>query len=220
MNSRKLVNFLMKTFFIGGIAGLIVSFFVKPEDYATYLSPFNFIELSGLVIFFIGLGLTFSVLSMTGFFAHLYIHRMGMSLFRSFWPSVQVVLIAFILFDLVYFPYQAADGVPVYYFILIAAALLAYGWLVAKIKAKETHKHAFIPALFFMVVITTLEWVPALSVDGTDYVWLMIAPLLACNTYQMLTLHRITKADDGRKQQNGKGKNKKTPAKNTGAANA
>lgn len=86
MNSRNLVNFLWKTFIIGGIAGLVVSFFVKPQDYATYLSPFDFIEVVGLILFFVGLGLTFSVVSMTGFFAYLFIHRMGLNMFRSFRP--------------------------------------------------------------------------------------------------------------------------------------
>lgn len=42
-----------------------------------------------------------------------------------------------------------------------------------------------------MVVFTTVEWVPGLMVDGTDYAWLMVVPLLVCNTYQMLTLHRL-----------------------------
>ncbi|WP_087975109.1 KinB-signaling pathway activation protein [Oceanobacillus rekensis] len=212
MNSRKLVNFLFKTFIIGGVAGLLISFIIKPEDYATYLSPFDFIEVLGLFLFFIGLGLTFSVVSMTGFFAYLFIHRMGLNLFRSFWSTVQVLLIAFVLFDLVYFPYQGSNGeVAIYWYILMAAALLGVGWIVAKIKAKETNKHAFIPALFFMVVITTVEWVPGLQVEGTDYAWLMIVPLLACNTYQLLVLHRITNIDAAKQTGNGTKKSKKAP---------
>ncbi|MGJ9460334.1 KinB-signaling pathway activation protein [Oceanobacillus sp. CF4.6] len=219
MNSRKLVNFLFKTFIIGGITGLIISFFIKSEDYATYISPFDFMEVLGLFLFFFGLGLTFSVVSMTGFFAYLFIHRMGLNLFRSFWPTIQVLLIAFVLFDLVYFPYQATNGeVAVYWYILMAAALLSVGWIVAKQKAKETNKHAFIPALFFMVVITTVEWVPGLQVEGTDYAWLMIAPLLACNTYQLLTLHRITKSDEATQNENQKGT--KAPKKQAGAKKA
>ena len=210
MNSRKLVNFLFKTFIIGGIAGLLISFIIKPEDYATYLSPFDFMEVVGLLLFFVGLGLTFSVVSMTGFFAYLFIHRMGLNLFRSFWPTVQVLLIAFVLFDLVYFPYQGSNGeIAIYWYILMAAALLLVGWIVAKIKAKETNKHAFIPALFFMIVISTVEWVPGLQVEGTDYAWLMIVPLLACNTYQLLTLHRITKADETNQTGNGTKREKK-----------
>ncbi|CDQ41349.1 hypothetical protein M948_20910 [Virgibacillus sp. CM-4] len=206
MNSRKLVHFFFKTLFIGGIAGLVTSFFVKADDYAAFLNPFDLMEIFGLVIFFIGIGFVFSVVSQTGFFAYLFIHRFGLGMFRSFWPTVQVLLIAFVVFDLVYFPYKATDGeVALYWYILMSAAILGYGWIVAKIKANETNKQAFIPALFLMVVITTIEWVPGLRTEGTDYAWLMIIPLLACNTYQLLALHRINnRVDDKSKKSTSK----------------
>lgn len=192
LNTRILVNFFWKAFWLGGLAGLIASFFIRPEEYLTYMSPFDAMELFGVFVFFLGLGLTFAAVSMTGFFAYLFVNRMGLNVFKGYWPTVQVGLIIFILFDLVYFPYRATDGeVAIYWFILIAAAMLLIGWIVAKIKAKGTNSTAFIPALFFMVVFTTVEWVPGLMVDGTDYAWLMIVPLLVCNTYQMLTLHRL-----------------------------
>ncbi|RDW21910.1 KinB-signaling pathway activation protein [Oceanobacillus arenosus] len=221
MNSRKLVNFLFKTLIIGGIAGLAISFFVEADVYAVNLSPFNFMEIIGLIIFNIGLGFTFSALSMTGFFAYLFINRFGFSFFRSFWPAVQVLLIAFILFDLIYFPYQAADGnTSIIWFVLMAAILFVYGLIIARIKAKETNKRAFIPALFLMVVMTAIEWVPGLQTDGLDYAWLMIAPLLACNTYQLLALHRVTKVDEKKKMESTKKKKTPTSAKKVGASKA
>lgn len=192
MNSRKVVGLFWRTLLIGGVIGLITSFFVNPGIYAENFNPFQAMELFGLILFYFGFGLLASVVSQTGFFAYLFIHRFGLGLFRSFWPTVQVLLIAFVLFDLVYFPYKAADGeVSIFWFILMTAALFVFGWIVAKIKAKETKPIAFIPALFFMIVITTVEWVPALRVEGTEYAWLMIIPLLACNTYQLLILHRL-----------------------------
>lgn len=179
MDTRSLVNFLLKTFIIGGIAGLGISFFTNTEEYITYLSPIDLWEILGLVLFFSGLGFTFSVVSMTGFFAYLFINRFCLSIFKSFWPTVQVLLIAFILFDLVYFPYTGTEGISIFWFILMAAAIFAIGWIVARKKAKETNRKAFLPTLFFMIVITTVEWVPGLQVQGTDYAWLMIVPLLA-----------------------------------------
>ncbi|AXI07661.1 KinB-signaling pathway activation protein [Oceanobacillus zhaokaii] len=221
MNSRKLVNFLFKTLIIGGIAGLVISFFVQAEVYAANLSPFNIMEILGLIVFNIGLGFTFSALSMTGFFAYLFIHRFGLGFFRSFWPAVQVLLIAFILFDLVYFPYKAADGeTSLIWFIFMAAALLVYGLIIAQIKAKGTNKHAFIPALFLMVVMTTIEWVPGLQTEGSNYAWLMIAPLLACNTYQLLALHRVTKVDEKKTTEHTKKKETPTSAKKVGTSKA
>ncbi|MFB4170022.1 KinB-signaling pathway activation protein [Virgibacillus sp. JSM 102003] len=194
MNSRKWVGLFLKTLLIGGVVGLITSFFVKATLYTEFLNPFNFMELTGLIIYFTGLGLLFSIISQTGFFVYLFINQFGLSLFRTFWPTVQVLLIAFVVFDLVYFPYNAADGdVSLFWFILMAAGILGYGWIIAKIKARETNQRAFIPALFLMVVMTAIEWVPGLRTSGTDYAWLMIISLLACNTYQLLVLHRITK---------------------------
>lgn len=192
MNSRKLVGLFFKTLFIGGLVGLIASFFVKSDDYWRFLQPFDLWEISGLVLFFIGLGLISSVVSQTGFFAYLFINRFGLSIFRSFWSTVQLLLIAFVVFDLIYFPYKETSGdVPLYVFVLMSFGILLYGILIASIKAKETKRRAFIPALFLMVVITAVEWVPALRASA-DYAWLMILPILACNTYQLLILHKLT----------------------------
>ncbi|SFB37495.1 KinB signaling pathway activation protein [Lentibacillus halodurans] len=193
MNSRKWVGLFVKTLLIGGAAGLLTSFFVKPAYYTNNLDPFNGFELIGVVLFFLGLGFVFSVISQTGFFAYLFINRFGLSLFRTFWPTVQVLLIAFVVFDLIYFPYTGVNGdISIVWFILMAAAILAYGWIISEIKARQTNRRAFIPALFLMVVMTAIEWVPGLRTSGTDYAWLMIIPLLACNTYQLLILHRLT----------------------------
>lgn len=192
LTSRKWVGLFVKTLLLGGITGLITSFFVKPEYYINNLNPFNAFELLGVVLFFLGLGFVFSVISQTGFFAYLFINRFGLSLFRTFWPTVQVILIAFVVFDLVYFPYNGTDGISILWFILMAAAILAYGWIIAEIKARQTKRRAFIPSLFLMVVMTAIEWVPGLRTEGMDYAWLMIIPLLACNTYQLLILHRLT----------------------------
>ncbi|WP_042145477.1 KinB-signaling pathway activation protein [Paucisalibacillus sp. EB02] len=205
MNSRKVVNLFLKTLALGGIVGLIVSFFVNVNGaYTENLQPFNFIGLIGVMVFFIGHGLLYSAVSQTGFFAYLYVHRLGLSIFRSFWPTVQIVLIAFVVFDLIYFPYKRSEGeVSLIWFILAAAALVIYGWIIAKIKAKETKKHAFIPALFFMVAFTVVEWVPALRIGlvGADFSIIMIITLLACNTYQLLILHRLNNSSNEKVKQ-------------------
>ncbi|COF55335.1 Uncharacterised protein [Streptococcus pneumoniae] len=75
--------------------------------------------------------------------------------------------------------------------ILVAGILFVFGAIVAYVKSKETNKKAFVPALFFMVVVTILEWVPALRINDTDWLYLMVIPLLLCNAYQLLVLHRL-----------------------------
>lgn len=198
MNTRKLVRLFFTTLFLGGLVSLVTSFFLRYDLYLDNLKPFNFLGLIGLFYWYILYGFLYSIISQAGFFAFLFINRMGLSLFRSFWPMVQYALVAFVVFDLIYFPYQATKGdVALFWYILMSGAILAYGLFIANLKAKETNARAFAPALFLMVVMTTIEWVPGLQVEGTDYAWLMIFSLLACNTYQLLMLHRLT----GREEQ-------------------
>ncbi|SFG12033.1 KinB signaling pathway activation protein [Halobacillus alkaliphilus] len=192
MNSRKWVRLFLTTLLLGGVLTLVTSFIFKQDSYVEVLQPFQLFELVGLILFFSGLGFIFSVISQMGFFAYLTVNQFGKGLFRSFWPALQLFLIAFTLFDLVYFRYQAAEEGSIGVYLLTALGILAISLVVAFIKAKETKSYAFIPALFFMVVVTTVEWVPALRAQGSDYIWMMIIPLLACNAYQLLVLHRLT----------------------------
>lgn len=194
LNTQKLVRMFFTTLLLGGLATLMTSFFVINDVYAAAISPMDWMDLLGLVIFYIGLGLVFAVISQTGFFAYLFINRMGLGLFKALWPLVQVVLILFVLFDLVYFPYKA-DGntISLFLLILMSLGILAVAVVVATIKMKETNVTAFIPTVFLMVVMTTIEWVPGMRAEGTDYAWLMIIALLVCNAYQILLLHRLAK---------------------------
>lgn len=200
MNSRNWVRLFFSTLLLGAISTLITSFFVKADSYMEYLQPLDLFEVVGLLLFFTALGLVFSLISQMGFFAYLTINQFGLGLFRSFWNPLQVGLIAFVLFDLVYFRYQGSEGEgSLLAYIFTALGILAFGWIVAERKARETNRKAFIPALFFMVAITSIEWVPGLRTTGSDYAWLMIVPLLLCNGYQLLLLHRLTNTD-GRKE--------------------
>ncbi|MCA0972618.1 KinB-signaling pathway activation protein [Halobacillus litoralis] len=193
MNSRKWVRLFLSTLLIGGGLTLILSFIFKQQSYAEALQPFQIGELIGLLLFFSGLGFIFSVISQMGFFAYLTVNQFGKGLFRTYWTPVQWFLIAFTLFDLIYFRYRAAEeGSSLWPFVLTAVVLLGLSWIIATIKAKETKPQAFTPALFFMFVVTTVEWVPALRAENSDYVWLMVIPLFVCNAYQLLLLHRLT----------------------------
>ncbi|UOQ44568.1 KinB-signaling pathway activation protein [Halobacillus salinarum] len=192
MNSRKWVRMFLTTLLLGGVLTLISSFFIKQDAYARVFHPFQGLEFLGVLLFFAGLGFIFSVISQMGFFAYLTIHQFGLGFFRSLWMPIQVGLIGFALFDLVYFRYQSADGESFWGYFFTALVLFVIALLTAAQKAKETNRKAFIPALFFMVVVTTIEWVPALRTQGFDYVTLMIIPLVACNIYQLLLLHRLT----------------------------
>src|SRR5690606_13331200 len=148
-----------------------------------------------VVFWLIGVGFIFSIISQMGFFAYLTVHRIGQGLFKGAWSPAQIVLIAFVLFDLIYFRYQvfAVEGESITEYVLVPVGLLVFALIIAYFKRKQTNSKAFLPALFFMFVVTVIEWVPAIRVNDESWLYLWIFPLLVCNAYQLLILPKITK---------------------------
>lgn len=152
-------------------------------------------EFFALAIWFFGVSSIFSVISQMGFFAYLTIHRFGLGIFGSvkLWNAVQIVIIAFVLFDIVYLRYtsfaEKGDSIAPYF--IPAILLLVIGVIVAYFKQKATNRDAFVPALFFMIVVTTLEWFPVLKANDFKWVTIMFVALIVSNAWQLLILHRL-----------------------------
>lgn len=194
VNSRKVVFIFWSTLLIGSISGGTVGILLNLDEYVGGGAANFFVGL----IWMLGISAAFTLVSQMGFFAYLFVHRFGLGLSRShaLWNRIQWILIVFVFFDLVYFRYIAfgrEDSIWSYF--IIPTALFLYALLIAWIKAKETNKGAFVPALFFMFVITTIEWIPALVVNNTNWLYLYLTPILIGNTYQLLLLHRLHKKD-------------------------
>ncbi|ARK28558.1 KinB-signaling pathway activation protein [Halalkalibacter krulwichiae] len=191
MNSRKVVYLFFTTLLVGSISGTIVGFILEFNVY----TEGSFLNMLFGIIWMIGISAAFSLISQMGFFAYLTVHRFGLGLFKSqkLWNYVQLILIAFTVFDLIYFRYVAfaETGETIWGYMVMPLLLLFYGIVIAFIKAKGTNKGAFIPALFFIVVVTTIEWVPALTVNDPKWLWLYFTPLITANTWQLLILHRL-----------------------------
>lgn len=139
-------------------------------------------------------GATISVLSQMGFFAYLIVRFIAIGIFRNkwTWDMLQIIVIIIALFDLVYLPYVSfsSDGgfwgyLPLPLIMLAVAVLIAY-W-----KTKMTNKSAFIPTLFFMSAVTIMEGVPALKLNNAASTVYMLVPLVACNAWQILILHKV-----------------------------
>lgn len=194
MNSRKLVQMFFKTLFIGGLVGLITSFFVMSGEYAQYLNPIDFKELLGVTLFFLGYGLVFTVVSQTGFFAYLFINQYGGSLFKGLWPTVQLLFVMLVVAALIYVPPK--DQITLGTYIILAVIIVIVGAIVGYIKVKQTNFTALIPALFLMIVMTVLEWTPVLRGGDFQYMVLVLPTLLGANVYQLITLHYVTKIDE------------------------
>lgn len=181
---------MILTWVISGWQGLIHGGDTLPEILA-----------AGIWLLFVGL--LFSVVSQMGFLAYLMIHRFGLGIFKPrLWNWVQLVLIAFVLFDLVYlrhisFSEQNESWTQ---FIALPLILLIIGVVTAIVKAKLTNHKAFIPALFFIVVVTTLEAIPTILQNDSNWVTLMTATLLTCNVWQVLVIQRLTKVEENKHQ--------------------
>ena len=201
MNSRNWVRLFISTLLVGALSTAIVGFAVKWDEYSELFVSFDLIEILSILLWLIGVGFIFSIISQMGFFAYLTVHRFGLGIFRSLWNPVQLVLIAFVFFDLVYFRYQvfATKGESLNSYIGTALLLLLLSLVIAYYKMKQTNKHAFVPALFFMYVVTTIEWFPALRVNEESWLYLMLLPLLICNAYQLLILHKLNTATNAKK---------------------
>lgn len=195
VTSRIWVRLFMTTLLIGAITTAIVGFIINWNEYVNYFADFRIINILSALFWFILWGVLYSVISQMGFFAYLTVHRFGLGIFKSvsLWNGVQVVIILFVLFDLVYLRYEtfAKSGDSLLPYIVLAVLLLIPALVTAWFKAKQTNREAFIPALFFMIVVTVVEWFPVLRVNEHSWVYLMLFSLLACNAYQILILHKL-----------------------------
>lgn len=192
VNSRHVVRLFFSTLLLGGLSGGVVGFVARWDSFKPLFSSMAFGEILMTFFWLIGVGLIFSVISQMGFFAYLTLHRFGLGFFRSLWNPVQVVLIFFVLFDLVYFRFITfGKNESVLSYLLVAIILFLAGLIVAYVKSKATNKQAFIPTLFFMTVVTIIEWIPVLRVNDEAWLYFMLIPLLLCNAYQVLILHKI-----------------------------
>ncbi|WP_374018091.1 KinB-signaling pathway activation protein [Paenibacillus thiaminolyticus] len=140
-------------------------------------------------------GFTVSAYSQMGFFAYLTLNFIAIGLFKKTWPYIQVVLTVIALLDLMFLRMLLADngsqrGGDAMNDILLGLAVLAVALIVGYFKVKATNRTAFIPTLFFMIAITSVETLSALNISGIA-TWYVYLPLAACNAYQVLMLNRI-----------------------------
>jgi KinB signaling pathway activation protein len=214
VTSRNWVKLFLTTLAIGGLTSAIVGFIVRWSEFQPYFTELKFLDILSTTIWLIVMGFLFSVISQMGFFAYLTVHRFGLGIFKSswLWNGVQLILTLFVLFDFVYLRYVsfAKKGDSLFPYIGLAVLILVISLLVAFLKMKQTNKSAFIPALFFMIVATIIEWVPVLRVNERSWLYLMMFALLACNAYQLLILHKLNvRSEQERKKLTGS-KSKKT----------
>lgn len=180
MRLNKLIFLFWTTLVIGALSALVIGLILQITDH-----EFGFMGYKGIGFNFTTMvmgGLMFSVLSQMGFFAYLTINYIALSIFRRkyLWLVTQVIIIVIVLFDLVWFSYLTVSVI-----LLIVSVGVTY-W-----KVKMTNPTAWIPCLFFMIAATSIEALPGLQQNNWASILFMGVPLLACNTWQILQLHRL-----------------------------
>lgn len=200
LTSRNWVRLFFTTLIIGGITTGILGFFIRWGEFQPYFEDFQIGKIISTFIWLVGVGFIFSVVSQVGYFAYLTIHQFGLGIFKSIslWNAVQLVITLFALFDVIYLRYDkfASANESVLPYIGLALIVLIPGLIVAFLKSKQGKSSTFVSALFFMVVVTILEWTPVLRVNEQSWVYLMVFPLIICNAYQILALPKYLKRSE------------------------
>lgn len=141
-------------------------------------------------------GTMIGAFSQMGFFAYLTLNYIALSILRKkyLWNALQAYTSLFAVLGLGYMLYENRASFNNWLFWALPIVLAGIALIVANIKVRQTNGTAFVPTLFLMVVVTFIEAWPALGAENnTSAVIFMFAPLIACNAYQILMLHRLVK---------------------------
>ena len=192
MSLRKWAKLFGTSIAIGGIVSLVVGVVMA------YLDPDFAIPKADDWIYnlftFLFSGLTLGAFAHMGFFAYLTLNYIALSIFKKpyLWVALQGFATLFALVEVVINLYDTSLPASTYWLLpaLLVLASAAVSWR----KARETTKSAWVPSLFFLIVVTVLEGNPAFRSGSISSLIYMLLPLFACNTYQILQLHRILEA--------------------------
>ncbi|CDZ99528.1 hypothetical protein BN1050_00143 [Metalysinibacillus saudimassiliensis] len=204
MTIRNWIKFFFVASLIGGAVNGVFSLIIRWDFFQPYVTAGEWGEFFAAFAWMIFLGITMSVIAQAGFFAYLTLHQVAVNIFRSLtlWNWVQLLLIIIALVDVIAFRFiPQADTTKdwIVYSVLIIV-LVGGSVLTAMKKVKMTgKKHVLISALFFMIVITTLEWTIALmgrDAKIDEYVALLLFPLLAVNAFQLLMLPKYNEQSE------------------------
>lgn len=142
----------------------------------------------------LGYGMLVSVYSQLGFFAYLVLNYMGTGVFsRKVWQYIQLVLAVLALLELIFLRTFVGGDRNVVSDLALGLGILLTAIIVAYFKVRSTNISAWIPTFFFMTAVTILEAIGVLRIGVDSATVFIVVPLIACNAFQILMLHRILK---------------------------
>ncbi|WP_379136946.1 KinB-signaling pathway activation protein [Paenibacillus sp. sgz500958] len=157
--------------------------------------PIEFKSASDFLIFLLilfGYGLLVSVYSQLGFFAYLILNYMGTGVFpRKAWKYIQLVLAILSVFELIFLRAFVGGERNTGSDLILALAILMSALIVSFFKVRKTNVSAWIPTFFFMTAISIVEIIGVLRIGVDSATVFIVIPLIACNAFQILRLHRI-----------------------------
>lgn len=189
MTLKYLIQFYRNTLLIGVIVTYISSLIFGYDKVTKYLVAGEVGEFVAASIWFVVVGLLVATISQLAYFIYLFINQLGIGIFGRIWPHVQIVVTIFAIFDLVYFRFLRFGGTDqIVSFIWLPIVVIIFAIITSNIKNKQSKKNLWIPSMFFMIVMTTVELIPFLRVEDTSWIYLTIFGLLLCNSYQLIML--------------------------------
>lgn len=182
MTIRKLFFLFWTTFAVGIVTAPIAALLLQ-----TFFGPIGLNIKQELWA-----GVLYGAIAQMGFFAYLVFNMVAIGFIRNsrLYQGLQLILVIGILVKV-----GTGDfGEPGSSGLILPFTVLGISLVVAYFKMKATNPNGFIPALFFMVAATMLEAIPSLEQQSLAMIMLMVLTLLACNTWQVMQLHRLVES--------------------------
>ncbi|MEK3900727.1 KinB-signaling pathway activation protein [Paenibacillus sp. FSL R7-0179] len=142
----------------------------------------------------LGYGVLVSVYAQLGFFAYLILNYTGIGVFpRKAWRYIQLVLAVLALFELMFLRTFVGGEQSARTDLTLGVAILFTALIVSWLKIRSTNASAWVPTFFFMTAITIVEIIGVLRIGVDSATVFILVPLVACNAFQILMLHRVLK---------------------------
>ncbi|MFC5468728.1 KinB-signaling pathway activation protein [Cohnella suwonensis] len=189
MNLRKWMRLFGATILIGALVTVVGSVCIQLAN-----PDFRDVEAGGWLSYILMMaliGMTFGAFSHMGFFAYMMLNYIARSIFKRpmTWVTIQGFITAFILFEIGYWTYDTNFPEQTYW--AVPLGLLVGSLLVGWMKTGQTSAGAWVPTIFFLIAITTLESIPVFKLGNISSLMYQMIPLFVCNAYQIMRLHRI-----------------------------
>ncbi len=196
LSIKKWFHLFWTTLLIGAggavIAGLALQFVNGRIDFKSVGDFFLY------PLILLGYGVLVSVYSQLGFFAYLILNYMGNGVFpQKVWKYIQLVLSVLALLELIFLRTVVGGERNVMSDLILGIVILLAAIIVSYFKVKSTNISALIPTLFFMTAISIVEVIGVLRIGVDSATVFIVVPLIACNAFQILMLHRILKPAAG-----------------------